>query len=104
MIVSKINRIKIKGFRRLHSVDLPVRPFMVLIGANSVGKTSFLDAITSVSASASGKLNDILSEFGGVASLLTRGKSDELSFSVDISMPGHEPFRCCKAPHFQPSP
>lgn len=42
--MSKINHIKIGGFCRLEKVDLPVRPFMVLIGANGVGKSSLLDA------------------------------------------------------------
>lgn len=41
-----INHIKIEGFRRLKHIDLPVRPFMVLIGAYGVGKTSLLDAFS----------------------------------------------------------
>jgi predicted ATPase len=45
----KINRIKINGFRRLKEVDLQVKPFMVLIGANGVGKTSMLDAFSLLS-------------------------------------------------------
>ena len=87
----KINRIKISGFRRLLAIDLPVRPFMVLIGANGVGKTSFLDAFSTLSASASGNLNSILSQFGGISNLLTRGKSEDLSFLVDMTVPGHQP-------------
>ncbi len=87
----KINRIKISGFRRLRAVDLPIRPFMVLIGANGVGKTSFLDALSLLSASASGNLNPVLSQFGGIANVLTRGKSDELSFLADMTVPDHNP-------------
>ena len=86
-----INRIQISGFRRLLSVELPVRPFMVLIGANGVGKTSFLDALSMLSASASGNLNRMLSYFGGITSLLTRGKSEDLAFLLDMTVPGHEP-------------
>ena len=89
--MSKINRIKIGGFRRLECVDLAVRPFMVLIGANGVGKTSLLDAFSLLSASASGKLNDTLSQFGGITSLLTRGRSSDLSLLVDMEVPGHQP-------------
>ncbi len=89
--MSKINRIKIGGFRRLREIDLPVRPFMVLIGANGVGKTSFLDAFSLLSASASGNLNSMLSQLGGIANLLTRGKSEEFSFLVDMEVPGHQP-------------
>ncbi len=87
----KINRIKLTGFRRLSSVDLPIKPFMVLIGANSVGKTSFLDALSILSASASEKLNSTLSGYGGIESLLTRGKAEELSFLVDMEVPDYEP-------------
>ncbi len=87
----KINRIRITGFRRLFNVDLQIRPFMVLIGANSVGKTTFLDALSTLSRSASADLDGILSSFGGIGRLLTRGKSEDLSFLVDMQVPGHEP-------------
>jgi predicted ATPase len=67
--------LKITGFRRLDTIDLPVKPFMTLIGMNGVGKTSFLDALTLLSASASGNLQKSLSQFGGIANLQTRGKN-----------------------------
>ena len=73
-------------------MDLPIRPFMVLIGANGVGKTSFLDALSLLSASASSNLNSALSRLGGVANLLTRSKSEELSFLVNMTAPGHNLF------------
>lgn len=87
----RIKRIQLTGFRRILNLDLELRPFMALIGANGVGKTSFLDALFILSASASGNLNAVLSQFGGVANLLTRGRSDGLSFLVDMEVPGHEP-------------
>ena len=89
----KIRRIAIEGFRRLQSLDIPVRPFMVLIGANGVGKTSFLDALTLLSASAAGRLGETLSRFGGVTKLLTRGKCEEMALAVDMEVPGYEPLR-----------
>ncbi|MFH1446485.1 MAG: AAA family ATPase [Chloroflexota bacterium] len=87
----KINHIKIGGFRRLKDIDLPVRPFMVLIGANGVGKTSVLDACSLLSASAAGGLNSKLSEFGGVANILTREKAESVSLFVDMDVPGYHP-------------
>jgi len=89
--VNKINRIKIDGFRRLEHLDLVVRPFMVLIGANGIGKSTLLDAFSLLSASASGRLNDSLSQLGGIASILTRDRADEVSLSVDMDVPGHQP-------------
>lgn len=87
----KINHIKIGGFRRLKNIDLPIRPFMVLIGANGVGKTSLLDAFSMLSASAAGQLNSKFSQFGGVSSVLTREKADSVSLFVDMNVPGHNP-------------
>lgn len=89
--MNKINRIRIGGFRRLYDVDLPIRPLMVLIGANGVGKTSLLDVLSLLSASAEGQLNSGLSELGGVVSVLTRGQADAVSILVDMEVPGHEP-------------
>ena len=89
----KLKKIKISGFRRLLALDLEIRPFMVLIGANGVGKTSFLDALRTLSASASGNLNNVLSQFGGIANILTRGRTEELSFFVEVGVPGRSPLQ-----------
>ena len=64
-------RIHVQGFRRLHDVDLKLRPLNVLIGANGCGKTSLLDVFTLLSASASGELKATLGEYGGLDPNLT---------------------------------
>jgi predicted ATPase len=87
----KINRIKTAGFRRLEVVDLAIKPFMTLIGPNGAGKTSLLDALTVLSASASGNLCNILSQFGGIANIQTRDKNQGISFLADMDVPGYEP-------------
>ena len=87
----KVNRIGIGGFRRLVNIELETSPFMVLIGANGAGKTSFLDAMTLLSASASGELNAAISRLGGLSSLLSRGRCDSLSLEIGMEVPGHEP-------------
>ena len=89
----EMRRIRITGFRRLFSVDLEMRPFMVLVGANGVGKTTFLDALSFLSASASGTLNCTLSQWGGISNVLTRDKGKKLSFSVDIRDSNYESFK-----------
>lgn len=89
----KLRRIEIGGFRRLAQVEIEVRPLMVLIGANGVGKTSLLDALSLLSASASGRLNLELSRLGGVGSLLTRGKASNLRWGADMEVPGYQPLR-----------
>jgi predicted ATPase len=64
-------RIHIQGFRRLHDVDLKLKPLNVVIGANGSGKTSLLDVFTLLAASASGDLKEIVSAFGGLDGNLT---------------------------------
>jgi len=87
----RINRFGIKGFRRLFDIDIPMPPFSVIIGINSVGKTTFLDAFSLLSASASGNLNSMLSTLGGVSNILTRDKSEKISFTIGMEIPGYEP-------------
>ena len=82
--MSKFERISIKGFRRLQNVDLEMRDLVVMIGANGSGKTSFLDAMSTLSASASGKLQDTLQSKGGLNEILTRGRSQELEIELSI--------------------
>lgn len=89
--MNKLNHLRVRGFRRLFDVDIDLRPMMVLIGANGVGKTSILDAVSLLSASASGKLNTGLSGLGGIGSLLTRGVAKNLAFEISMDVPGHNP-------------
>ena len=89
--MNKLNQLHISGFRRLNDINLELRPMMVMIGANGVGKTSILDAVSLLSASASGNLNTGLSALGGIASVLTRGIADELAFEISMEVSGHKP-------------
>ena len=90
--MNKISRLKIDGFRKLKTIDLRTRPLIVLIGANGVGKTSLLDALSLISASAAGGLNAKLSEFGGLSSIATRSNdSTRVALLVDMEVPEHEP-------------
>lgn len=89
----RIKRVQIKGFRRLYDIDLEMRPLMVMIGANGVGKTSVLDAFSLLSASAAGNLNAKLNSMGGVADILTIDRGREVSLSIDKEVPGHDPLK-----------
>jgi len=64
---------------------------MTLIGANGVGKTSFLDVFSLLAASAAGKLNKTISDMGGVAANLSREKSHELAFNLEMDVSEQEP-------------
>ena len=86
----KVNRIHIGGFRRLQNIEISMRPLMVLIGANGVGKSSFLDVMSLLSASAAGRLNKTLSNMGGFTEVCTRGKGKTISLDAEMECPGHE--------------
>lgn len=91
----KMSHFHLSGFRRLHDVDLEMRerPLMVMIGANGSGKSSFLDAFSLLSASAAGNLNPKLNMMGGIANILTLNHSQEISMSIDMHVPHHEPLK-----------
>lgn len=80
--MSKFEKISIKGYRRLQQVDLEMRDLVVMIGANGSGKTSFLDVMSMLAASASGKLHESLQSKGGLNEILTRGRSENLQIGI----------------------
>jgi len=98
--MSRFKRICFGGFRRLYSLKLEIRPLMVMIGANGVGKSSVLDAFSLLAASAAGKLNAQLSEFGGIVSTLTYDKAERISLSADMEVSGQKPL--CYELHLVP--
>jgi predicted ATPase len=64
--MDKFEHISIKGFRRLQNIELEMRDLVVMIGANGAGKTSFLDVLSLLAASASGNLQNTLQLKGGL--------------------------------------
>ncbi len=88
-----ISRIGIQGFRRLRDVDLEMRPMMALIGANGVGKTSFMDALSLLAASARGSLSQHFNDLGGVAVVTTRDRLGDIVLSAEMDVPNYEPLQ-----------
>lgn len=79
------SRLSVSGYRRLKSVDIPLRPLNVLVGANGVGKSSFLDVFDLLAASAEGTLQSSIGDLGGMKSLLTAdGKCNGLQFALQM--------------------
>ena len=87
----KVNKITIQGFRRLRHVEIKTRPFMVMIGANGVGKSSVLDAVALLSRSADGRLNQTLNDLGGIVDISSRGSDAGLTFGVAMGGDDHAP-------------
>jgi len=85
------NHIKVAGFRRLKNIDIDLRPLCVLIGTNGVGKTSFLDVMALLAASAEGKLNAFVTENSGLSSMITCDYAQRLDISLSMQIEGYEP-------------
>ena len=84
--------IGITGYRRLSVIALEMRPLTVMIGANGVGKTSFLEVFDLLAASAKGELRNKLSKLGGFQSVLTcDDKTENISFRIAMDVVDHEP-------------
>ncbi len=91
--MTQIKSIGIEGFRRLNDVEIEMRPMMALIGANGVGKTSFMDALSLLAASARGSLNQLFHDLGGVADVVTRGRSGDITLRAEMSVQNYEPLQ-----------
>ncbi len=92
MIKNKFSRIDVLGYRRLLELkNMEMRPLTVMIGANGVGKSSFLEVFSLLAASAKGELKNTISKLGGFQTLITCGMTDKLSFYLSMDVPGYEP-------------
>ena len=89
----KVRRIHIAGFRRLRDIQIEMRPLMVLIGANGVGKSSVLDAVSLLSATAGGTMNKALNSLGGVKDVCSRGQCETIALDAAMDCPGYEPLQ-----------
>ena len=86
-----ISKLSVQGFRRLHNIHMEMRPLMVIIGANGAGKTSLLDAIALLAATADGQLNKTLGNMGGMADTCTRDRTKKIVFGASKKDSSHEP-------------
>lgn len=91
--MNRFESISVEGFRRLRQVELEMRNLTVMIGANGAGKTSFLDALSTLANSANGKLQETLQSKGGLNEILTRGKAQELGITVSMKVPQEQPLK-----------
>ena len=85
MTVSKFSRVRLKGFRRLKDVDVPLGSLNVLVGPNGAGKSTFLDSIKLLAASANGELSQYLSARRGINEQITSNADvREISFELNL--------------------
>jgi len=83
--ITRFENLTIRNFRRLSDVDLPLRPLTVMIGANGVGKSSLLDALSLLARSAQGGLNAAVSEMSGISAMRTMDRDGDLELGISMS-------------------
>jgi predicted ATPase len=89
--ISIFESIRIEGYRRLHNIQIDIRPLMVMIGANGIGKTSLLEVFSLLAASANAQLANRISELGGLPDIVTRDIADSIKVSLSMRVPGYAP-------------
>ena len=81
-----INRIEIENFKSIQKMDLELSPINVLIGANGVGKSNFIDFFKLLKNMYNGNLQNYLAEEAGADNVLYFGlkNSDYLSGRIEF--------------------
>lgn len=87
----QFSRLQVNGFRHLRQIDIPLAPLNVLIGANGVGKSSVLEVMSLLAASAAGHLQDTISAAGGLSSLVTHDRKEPMRLALTMPVQGYEP-------------
>jgi predicted ATPase len=90
---TRFSDLSIQGFRRLHNIQLPLRPFCAMIGANGTGKTSVLEVLSLLASSAQGKLSSAITDLSGLPSVLTYDRAEDLRLGISMEVLNHKPLQ-----------
>lgn len=93
-----LTSIRIRGYRSIRSLRLPISACSVFVGANGTGKTNLYKALAHIQAAARGNIARTIAEEGGIESVLwaearRRGLPVRLSLRADFDelALGHRP-------------
>lgn len=78
--------IQIKGYRALADVTLPLRPLTVMIGPNGSGKTSVLEVFQLLKEASHQRLEETISNLGGLNSLLSLARDVDPQLDITLQM------------------
>lgn len=84
MIMTKLDRIRVAGFRSLRDVSLDLTPVTVLIGPNGAGKSNLLWALELVRMLAFESLQLFVSERGGATYLMHYGPKNTAAIELSL--------------------
>ena len=81
-----VNKMQIKGFRSIQTLDLELQPLNILIGANGAGKSNFLDSFRFLNHLAKRRLQLFVGVNGGADRLLHFGRKMTSSLHIKLSL------------------
>ncbi len=79
-----LKHIKIKGFKSIAKLDLPMEPLNILIGANGAGKTNLISLFTFLSHLSQGKLGTYVETEGGAERFFHFGTRNTDKITLDL--------------------
>lgn len=89
----KLLELRVRDFRSLVDVRLPLRGLTVMIGPNGAGKTALLETIQLLQRGSQQQLDEFIVEHGGIDSLINRGNGGRrpnrtaIELLVDVDNP-----------------
>ena len=82
--MSSLSHLKIKGFKSIRELDLPLKSLNVLIGANGAGKSNLITFFKMLYALIQRELQLHVAKFGGVDSFLYYGRKETAALSANL--------------------
>jgi len=79
-----LNHLKLRGFRSIHEVDLPLGKLNVLIGPNGAGKSNFINFFRFMNKLLQKDLQLYVAEQGGADALLHFGRKHTRSLEINL--------------------
>jgi predicted ATPase len=84
-----ITRVRLRHYRSIASCDVTLGPMTLLVGPNSSGKSSFLDALRLTAQALTENLDNALRERGGADEVRHRSRGLAKYFSISVDFGGH---------------
>lgn len=80
----RLERIKVKGFKSIRELDLPLKPLNVLIGANGAGKSNLISVFRLLNELVNGNLQLYVGKVGGADQLLYFGRTTTQRIEIEV--------------------
>ena len=81
-----LKRIRVKGFKSIKELDLPMRDINILIGANGAGKTNLISLFTFLGCLSQGKLRQYVKTEGGAERFFHFGTRNTERIKLDLEI------------------